>query len=63
MTYRNGKCYDKNGNEMTQSQINMMYRSSIKYIEEQNQKLESAKIPTTEDLINKLSEKFKVIKK
>lgn len=63
MTYSNGKCYDKNGHEMTQSQINMMYRSSMKYIEEQNQKIESTKIPTAEDLVNKLSEKFKVIKK
>ena len=32
MTYRNGKCYDSKGNEMTNSQINLQYQASMSYI-------------------------------
>lgn len=32
MTYIGGKCYDNAGNEMSVSQINMMYEASQAYI-------------------------------
>lgn len=62
MTYRNGKCYDNHGNEMTQSQINQMYNISKEYIDSIN-KTKNNRINddiTKEDVINKLSEKFTV---
>ena len=45
MKYRNGKCYDDFGNEMSQSQINSLYKSSQAYIQKLN---ENKQIPQRE---------------
>ena len=61
MTYRNGKCYDARGNEMTTAQINMAYYKSMSYIESLKPKDE----PLNEDsIIDKLSKNplFKISK-
>lgn len=61
MKYRNGKCYDDFGNEMSQSQINEMFRQSQEYI---NQIRSKRNIETEElssnDIKERLSQKFNV---
>ena len=62
MKYRNGKCYDDFGNEMSQAQINSLYKSSQAYIQKLN---ESKQIHqrelTKEELLNKLkNSNFKI---
>lgn len=61
MTYRNGKCYDSRGNEMTTAQVNMLYYKSISYIESLKQKDNPV---TEESIIDKLSKNtlFKISK-
>lgn len=34
MIYRNGKCYNNNGTEMSLSQINQMAKASFEYIKQ-----------------------------
>ncbi len=62
MKYRNGKCYDDFGNEMSQAQINSLYKSSQAYIQKIN---ESKQIPqrelTKEELLNRFkNSNFKI---
>ena len=62
MKYRNGKCYDDFGNEMSQSQINSLYKSSQAYIQKLN---ENKQIPqrelTKEELLNRFkNSNFKI---
>ena len=61
MKYRGGKCYDDFGNEMTQSQINSLYKSSQAYIQKLNESKSSTKELTKEELLNKLkNSNFKI---
>lgn len=62
MRYINGKCYDSRGNEMSQNQINQMYRASQAYIQNLN---ENKQIPqrelTKEELLNRFkNSNFKI---
>lgn len=62
MRYINGKCYDSRGNEMSQNQINQMYRVSQAYIQNLN---ENKQIPqrelTKEELLNRFkNSNFKI---
>lgn len=64
MKYRNGKCYDDFGREMSQAQINTMVRESQEYLKQVNCpmaiKPNVNKELSKEDIRNKLSKNFKV---
>ena len=64
MKYRNGKCYDDFGREMSQAQINTMVRESQEYLKQvscpMSIKLNVSKELTKEDIRDKLSKNFKV---
>lgn len=53
MTYRNGKCYDSYGNEMSQSQINQMYCASQAYIQQLHES--KSQELSRDEMIEKLS--------
>lgn len=61
MKYRNGKCYDDFGNEMSQSQINEMFRQSQEYIKQIRLKhnIETEEL-SSNDIKERLSQKFNV---
>lgn len=62
MKYRNGKCYDDFGNEMSQSQINEMFRQSQEYINHQirsKHNIETEEL-SSNDIKERLSQKFNV---
>ena len=54
MKYRNGKCYDDKGNEMTQSQINALYKASQAYIQSIKDNKNQKEL-TNKEIINKLA--------
>lgn len=58
MKWRNGKAYNDDGSEMTAQQLDLYVKRSQQYINELINK-SSDKI-TEEDIISKLSTKFKV---
>ena len=64
MKYRNGKCYDDFGHEMSQAQINTMVRESQEYLKQvscpMSIKLNVSKELSKEDIRDKLSKNFKV---
>ena len=64
MKYRNGKCYDDFGREMSQAQINIMVRESQEYLKQvscpMSIKLNVSKELSKEDIRDKLSKNFKV---
>jgi len=64
MKYRNGKCYDDFGREMSQAQINTMVRESQEYLKQVSCpisiKLNVSKELSKEDIRDKLSKNFKV---
>ena len=64
MKYRNGKCYDDFGREMSQAQINTMVRESQEYLKQVSYlmpiKLNVSKELSKEDIRDKLSKNFKV---
>ena len=64
MKYRNGKCYDDFGHEMSQAQINNMVRESQEYLKQvscpMSIKLNVNKELSKEDIRDKLSKNFKV---
>ena len=64
MKYRNGKCYDDFGREMSQAQINTMVRESQEYLKQvscpMSIKLNVNKELSKEDIKDKLSKNFKV---
>ena len=55
MYYRNGKCYDSKGNEMSLSQINQMVSASEEYIK-QKMKNKANKEISSEDIYSKLKD-------
>ena len=60
MRYINGKCYDSHGNEMSQSQINQMYKASQAYIQQLNESRNSKEL-SREELLNKFqNSNFKI---
>jgi len=65
MKYRNGKCYDDFGREMSQAQINTMVRESQEYLKQvscpMSIKLNVSKELTKEDIRDKLSKNFKIL--
>lgn len=62
MKYRNGKCYDDFGNEMSKSQINEMFRQSQEYIKQiQSKRNIKTEELSQDDIKEQLSQKFNVI--
>ena len=65
MKYRNGKCYDDFGHEMSQAQINIMVHESQEYLKQvscpMSIKLGISKELSKEDIRDKLSKNFKVL--
>lgn len=61
MKYRNGKCYDDFGNEMSQSQINEMFKRSQEYIKQIQSKhnIKTEEL-SQDDIKERLSQKFNV---
>ena len=64
MKYRNGKCYDDFGHEMSQAQVNAMVHESQEYIKQvscpMSIKLNMNKELSKEDIRDRLSKNFKV---
>ena len=62
MKYRNGKCYDDFGREMSQAQINTMVRESQEYLKQvscpMSIKLNVSKELSKEYIRDKLSKNF-----
>lgn len=58
MKWRNGKAYNDDGSEMTTQQLDLYVKRSQQYINELINK--SSNEITEEDIISKLSTKFKV---
>ncbi len=61
MKYRNGKCYDDFGNEMSQAQINEMFKQSQEYIKQIQSKCNiKTEELSADDIKERLSRKFKI---
>ena len=59
MKYRNGKCYDDFGREMSQAQINIMVRESQEYLKQVSCPM-SIKLNVSKELSKEdIKEKFK----